>query len=406
MPNLLLPDISVNKIAVKVRATSEKKIKSGHPWIFSDSIIKQNKEAKTGDIAIIFDSKKNTFLALGLFDMQSPIRIKILQFYTPDTLNEIWFQQKIEQAYQKRLELLKSDTNSYRLLFGENDSFPGLIADVYNDVLVVKLYSAIWFPYLSKILPLLLAKSQCKSLVIRFSRRLQSHKLTHGITDGTVLFGSLNYEEVVFKEYGVNFLTNVIYGHKTGYFLDHRHNRKKVGQLAKDKTLLDVFSYAGGFSVHALVGGAKEVLSLDISTQALEMAKKNTQLNHFLGTHSILAADAFEGMKQLLTAHKKFDIIVIDPPSFAKSQKEVEKALHSYARLVRLGVQLLTKGGVLVMASCSSRVGANDFFNLVETTITNSGFRFQILDKTFHDIDHPIQFPEAAYLKCGYYKIF
>jgi len=400
-----LPNIPVKTLAIKLRASAERSLRQQHPWVFSDSIVKQNTPGNSGDIAIVYDTLKNKFLALGLYDPDSPIRIKILQFDKPAKIDEKWFQLKLKEASNKRENLLKTDTNSYRFIFGENDGLPGFIADVYDQVLVIKLYSAIWYPYLNQIIPILIELSDCKAIVLRLSRQLQQRKDINGLHDGQVIFGTLSNEVVIFKEHGLRFSANVIHGHKTGYFLDHRHNRKRVGALAKDKMVLDVFSYAGGFSVHALVNGAKSVTSLDISAQALEMAQKNATLNSSSGTHHILKADAFEGLQNLIKTHQKFDVVVIDPPSFAKRQNEVEKAKHSYTRLTKFGAQLVAKNGILVMASCSSRITAPEFFSIVEDNLFNLGVKFNVLEKTYHDIDHPISFPEGAYLKCGYYQL-
>jgi 23S rRNA (cytosine1962-C5)-methyltransferase len=224
-----------------------------------------------------------------------------------------------------------------------------------------------------------------------------------GWENGKVIAGQLVQEEVQFREYGLSFLANVLKGHKTGYFLDHRHNRNKVGLLATDREVLDVFSYAGGFSVHALAGGAKKVTSLDISPQAQDMARKNVTLNNLGGRHQIIVGDAFEEMKKMVVSGNKYDIVVIDPPTFASKESQIPKALHSYRSLVLLGSKLVRKGGILVMASCSSRVKADDFYHLVESTLKQQG-NWKTMEKTGHDIDHPISFPEGAYLKCGYYK--
>jgi len=300
---------------------------------------------------------------------------------------------------------LKTDTNSYRLIFGENDGLPGFIADVYDTVLVLKLYTHIWFPYLNWMVMNLVQVSGCNTVVVRLSRSLQTIGNTFEIYDGKVVLGDLKNEVVVFREHGVRFSANVIKGHKTGYFLDHRHNRKRVGDLSKGKTVLDVFSYAGGFSIHALNGEANEVTSLDISKHALEMAKSNASLNEHSGIHKIIVADAFEGLRDLISQKKEYDIVVIDPPSFAKSANEIQKAKNSYARLAKLGSQLVKINGILILASCSSRVVAKEFFEICEEQINLSGRKYTLLDKTYHDIDHPVSFPEGSYLKCGYYKL-
>lgn len=381
-------------------------MKKQHPWVFDASITKQNKEGKTGDLAIVFDNNKNKFLALGLYDPFSPIRIKLLQFHTSATIDREWLAGRIAAAYAKRAPLLATDTNSYRLIYGENDGLPSLIADVYDEVLVVKLYSLVWLPYLAELFPLLLQQSQTKTLVLRLSRNVQKQSdLLADLHDGQVLYGTLPNPEIIFREHGIRFSADVIAGHKTGYFLDHRHNRKRVGELASGKTVLDVFSYAGGFSVHALAGGARAVTSLDISAQALEMARKNALLNLANPPLHTLAQDAFKGLEALRQAGEQFDIVVVDPPSFAKKASETPGALHSYARLTKLAIPLVAKGGILVLASCSSRVSAADFFAITEEALTQAPRPFQELERTFHDVDHPIGFPEGAYLKCIYYQL-
>lgn len=397
--------ITPNRLAIKLKPAAQRMVKKGHPWVFEGGITKQSAEGQAGDLAIIYDNKKNKFVACGFYDPHSPIRIKILQVHKSATIDAAWFTQKIAAAKAKRAPLLATDTNSYRLIYGENDGLPSLIADVYDHVLVVKLYSAIWLPYLDQLLPALQEQSQCTVGVLRLSRILAPIAEKEGWTNGQTLFGTLEEEVVVFREHGILFSANVIHGHKTGYFLDHRHNRLKVGQLAKDKTLLDVFAYAGGFSVHALAQGASAVSSLDISAQALDMAKANAALNPHEGTHEILVADAFKGLEKLLQQKKYYDIVVIDPPSFAKKESEVAGALNSYQRLAAMGVRLVVPGGLLVLASCTARISAELFFENVERTLQQSGRRFVLQEKTYHDVDHPIGFAEGAYLKCGYYQI-
>lgn len=400
---ILLPEIKTKRLAVKLTPNAEKLVKQGHPWVFEKSIKTIKKEGGTGDLAILFDNRLDKVYGLGLYDPQSPIRIKILTS-EPATINEDFFKNQIHQAYAQRKPLLKTNTDSYRLLFGENDGFPGLIADVYDKVIVVKIYSAIWFPYLASIFKELIAVSNTQVMVVRLSRNVGKGS-TYGLKDGQVIHGILKKEVVTFREHGVVFSANVIYGHKTGYFLDHRENRRRVGALSKGKTVLDVFSYAGGFSVHALAGGASEVMSLDISAQALEVALLNGKLNEHQGVHKTMAIDAFVGLQELIDAQVTYDIVIIDPPSFAKSAKEVTTARNSYARLAQLGARLTKKGGLLVLASCSSRVTAQAFFDISEQHIAKTGRIFTTIDKTYHDIDHPIRFPEGAYLKCGYYRL-
>lgn len=401
LTNSILP----KTLALKLHLAGERSVKKRHPWVFSNSISKLNLEGKSGDVAIIFSKNGNKVLGVGLYDPFSPIRIKMLHFGGGITLNEAYFSEKIAVAFSVRSSLLKTKTNSYRLLFGENDGFPGLIADVYASILVVKLYSTIWLPYLKFIIPALKEISNTTTGIMRLGRNCAKQMEASGIKEGEILYGYLENETVNFTEHGIHFGANLIKGHKTGYFLDHRHNRKLVGSFSKGKTVLDVFAYAGGFSVHALANGAKEVTSLDISEQALALAKENGKLNTYVGTHKTIAGDAFKVLDQLKKDAKTFDIVVIDPPSFAKSAKETEVAHKKYNQLARLGASLVKPKGMLVLASCSSRVSAADFFEINENAFTSLGKKWKLKQSTFHDIDHPINFPEGAYLKCGYYQL-
>jgi 23S rRNA (cytosine1962-C5)-methyltransferase len=395
---------TINRLAIKLNSKGEQFVVKGHPWVFSNSISKINEGANTGDLAIIFSKNKNKVIGIGLYDEQSPIRIKIIHNAANKVkINSEFFRDKIELAFAKRKVLLETNTNSYRLLFGENDGFPGLIADVYNSVLVVKLYSEIWLPYLETILESLQRTSNAVTIVMRLSRNLQN-STNHNFKDGELIFGVLNNDVVTFIEHGVHFSANVIKGHKTGYFLDHRENRRRVGELSIGKTVLDVFSYAGGFSVHALAKGAEEVTSLDISKQALDMARANGKLNAYRGIHKTISGDAFAEMKGLIEKGKTFDVVVIDPPSFAKQQSEIDLAKKKYAQLAALGSQLTAKKGLLVLASCSSRVLAQSFFDLNVQALNAQSRLYETFLKTKHDTDHPVSFPEGAYLKCGYYR--
>ncbi len=391
-------------LAVKLTSKGEQHVMKHHPWVFSNSIEKISKDPKTGDLAIVFGRKKNKVVGIGLYDTDSPIRIKMIHTSSEKAVvNDAFFREKIEKAYQKRNTLLQTNTNSYRLIFGENDGFPSFIADVYDTVLVVKLYSEIWLPFLETILKSLQEVSKAKTIVIRLSRNVQK-STNHNLKDGDVVYGVLKNEVVEFVEHNVKFSANVIKGHKTGYFLDHRANRKRVGEFSKNKTVLDVFSYAGGFSVHALYNQAKEVTSLDISKQALEIAVENGKLNDYSGVHKTIAGDAFEELRKLIQNKVTYDVVVIDPPSFAKQASEIELAKKKYAQLARLGAKLTSRKGLLVLASCSSRVVADDFFDINEDVLESGKRRFKTELKTYHDSDHPIGFPEGAYLKCAYYR--
>lgn len=395
-----------NRLATRLTAVGERHLRAGHPWIYDKSIERIKGEGEAGDLAVIFDRRKDKFIGVGLFDPHSPIRVKALHVGGPVKVDQAFFSKRVQAAFALREPLLKTDTNSYRLLNGENDGFPSFIADVYDRVLVVKLYSLIWQPYFDLILPELLAVSNCETVVMRLSRNVQAlADRPQNWQDGHVIQGELADPEVVFKEHGLQFVANVITGHKTGFFLDHRQNRKRVGELSTGRSVLDIFSYAGGFSVHALGGGATRVTSLDISAQALEVAQSNVALNFTNPAHEILAADAFVAMAELAERGIKYGLVIVDPPSFAKRESEVAGALNAYRRLTRLALQLVEPGGILLLASCSARVQAADFFDLQAEEMKKAGRRFTELERTGHDTDHPIGFPEGAYLKSVYYQL-
>lgn len=355
---------------------------------------------------MIFSFKKNKFIGVGLYDPDSPIRIRVLHQGGPVQVNAAFFRARTQDAKQVRGALLGTDTNGYRLLHGENDGFPGLVTDVYAGVAVIKIYSSVWFPYLSELIPIIVETAGAETAVLRLSRNVEQQAAAHGLADGQAVFGELAQEDIVFREHGLQFVANVVRGHKTGFFLDHRANRRRVGELSRGKEVLDVFSYAGGFSVHALGGGATRVVSLDISAPALAMARRNVALNFTDDVrHEILAEDAFVALERLQQEGRTFGLVIVDPPSFAKREKEVPGALEAYRRINRLAIPLVAPGGILLAASCSARVPADAFFTEVERVLRASGRPFDLLDKTFHDDDHPISFPEGTYLKSAYYSL-
>lgn len=341
---------------------------------------------------------------MGLYDPDSLIQVKILSTVNGERFTKEWLYAKLNEAYTKRASLLATDTNAYRLCFGENDSLPGLVCDVYDKVVVVKLYAAIWLPHLALVVEALTQLIACTSIVLRLSRLVAKHNHNEDLQEGTIIHGQLDQENVAFIEHGVLFKANVLKGHKTGFFLDHRPNRLKVQQMSMGKRVLDVFSYAGGFSVHALVGGAAEVTSLDISEQALSLAHANGAINKASGVHKSLCGDAFKLLRSLVKKKITFDIVIIDPPAFAKAEKEIEFALSKYQALALLGAQLTSRGGTLILASCSSRVKEDDLFPAFQRGIKDAKSHLTLKETGSPDVDHPVGFLEGGYLKCGYYK--
>ncbi|MEM9929504.1 MAG: class I SAM-dependent rRNA methyltransferase [Bacteroidota bacterium] len=397
----------MNRLPTTLTAAGERALKAGHPWLFDGAIAKIKGEGKAGDLAVIFSYKKNKFIGIGLYDPDSPIRIRVLHQGKPVQINADFFRARAQDAKQGRAALLQTDTTGYRLLHGENDGFPGLVTDVYAGVAVIKVYSPVWFPYLQDLIPIIVATAEAETAVLRLARNVSSKAKQLGYTDGQIVQGQLATEDIIFREHGLRFVANVVHGHKTGFFLDHRENRRRVGILSEGKRVLDVFSYAGGFSVHALGGGATRVVSLDISRPALEMARRNAALNFEEADlrYEILAEDAFIALERLRQEGQTFDLVIVDPPSFAKRDKEIPGALQAYRKINTLAVPLVAPGGILLAASCSARVPATDFFGVIDKVLRSSGRKYTLLKQTYHDVDHPIGFAEGAYLKSGYYKL-
>jgi len=270
----------------------------------------------------------------------------------------------------------------------------------------VKLYTAAWVPYLRDVVEILHERLAPERIVLRLSRAAAAGRdALHGLTDGQLLHGLDLEGPVRFLENGLTFEADLIAGQKTGFFLDQRDNRARVEQLAAGRSVLNVFAYTGGFSLYAARGGAREVTSLDLSEPALAAAARNFLHNRDIATvaaarHHLLRGDAFELLDQLRRRGERYDIVLLDPPAFAKAEAEIAGALRSYQRLVRLGVGVLAPGGVLVAASCSSRVGADEFASAVTTAAREAGRPLRVLEQTGHALDHPVSFAEGAYLKC------
>jgi 23S rRNA (cytosine1962-C5)-methyltransferase len=397
---------AATRLRLRITATAETIVRAGHPWLFADSIHEANRAGQLGELAVIYD-RKDKFLAVGLFDPDSPIRVRILHAGKPTTIDAAWWQARLEQALTIRRNLFDEQTTGYRLIHGESDGWPGLVLDRYDTTQVLKIYTAAWLPRLDEILPLFKEKIPYERIVLRLSRNIQAFaEKQFQLCDGQVVFGLMPDGPVIFSENGMRFEVDVLRGQKTGFFLDQRENRREVETLAHGRRALNAFSFSGGFSVYAARGGAKSVTDLDISAHALESARRNFALNqNFPGVaachHEIVQADAFEW---LAAGVDKFDLIVLDPPSLAKRATEREGAIHAYERLNSLGIAKLARDGILVAGSCSAHVSAVEFFEAVRRAAIKHGRKFTELKTSQHPLDHPAGFKEAEYLKVIYLK--
>jgi 23S rRNA (cytosine1962-C5)-methyltransferase len=346
---------STPSFRLRVTAAAESIVRSGHPWLFAESIREQNRAGEPGELAVIYD-RNDKFLAIGLYDPESPIRVRILHTGKPETLNREWWSARLAQAIARRQDLFDDQTTGYRCINGESDSWPGLAVDRYGTSVVLKLYTAAWLPLLNQTVELIEQQLKPERLVLRLSRNIQSMaRAKFNKSDGDILRGKPLLEPVVFLESGLKFEADVLRGQKTGFFLDQRENRRRLETLAAGGNVLNAFSFSGGFSLYAARGGAQSVIDLDISAHALKSARRNFELNQ---SHAAIAdcryeqvqADAFEWLAQ--TANPKFDVVILDPPSLARRESERAGAIRAYGKLAASGIEHLSRGGILVACSC------------------------------------------------------
>jgi len=397
--------LNPNRIKIKVSKSLQGKIRKGFPWVHFYQMNNRKISGKAGDLGVIYDSD-NRFLAVGLFDPFSDIRLRILQNKDPREIDETFFQERLQQALKLRSSLDPNKTNAYRIVNGENDGFPGMVVDRYNDILVIKVYTSAWFPYLKMLVGLLEETTGARRVLLQLSRHVQriSEK---GYQDNQMLSGPNLEKPVRFRENGLSFEADLLHGQKTGFFLDQRDNRQKVREFAEGRSVLNVFSYTGAFSVYALAGGAKSVLEIDVNAQAQAAALKNWELNFGSDDNQKdrlrqIKGDAFEQLASLKREGKQFDLVILDPPAFASRKQNKQNALQAYLRLAKAGAQCTREGGLLIAASCSAQVRSEEFYRSVDLGIRATGRSYQKLLKTGHPLDHPVTFKEGAYLKAIY----
>jgi 23S rRNA (cytosine1962-C5)-methyltransferase len=374
--------------------------------VFDRAVVQAPEGAPAGALAVVFDPRRS-FTGIGLWDPTSPIRVKVLHHGTPEVIDTAFWRRRLQAAIDRRAPLLETRTTMYRLVHGEGDGLPGLVVDRYTDVVVVKIYSEAWVPHLDEVVAALRAVATPRTVVLRTARVVSSPvTLPDGreIGDGTALFGEVPEGPIRCREHGIAFDVDVVHGHKTGHFLDQRDNRHMIRQHAVSKRVLDVFCSTGGFSVAAAVGGAVSVHGVDISEPALRTARHNLALNGRIPTvrdcrYHATPGDAFEVLESLAQRRERFDLIVLDPPSFASRREQVEGALRAYRRLTRLALRVLEPGGTLFQASCTSRVTVEQLATVMHEAADRAGLALEEIRRTGHGLDHPVAIPESEYLK-------
>jgi 23S rRNA (cytosine1962-C5)-methyltransferase len=389
------------RLKLRVSAPAERQIKLGHPWVYAESVREQNREAQVGEIAVIYD-RRDQFLAVGFFDPQSPLRVRILHQGSPLVVDQSFWQQRWQAALARRTMIQSEVTTGLRLINGESDGFPGLVIDRYDQTLVMKIYTLSWLRELALIESLIRDTLAPERLVLRLSRNIQkSAEKDWQIIEG-FRWGS-EQEIVLFRENGIIFESEVRRGQKTGFFLDQRENRARVETLAHGAEVLNAFSFSGGFSLYAARGGATRVVDLDLSRHALASAQRNFSHNRpewptvAACQHETVEADCFQWLAR--GPARQFDLIIVDPPSLAPRQSDVAAAMEGYAHLNAAAWSRLRPGGLLLAASCSAHIPADDFFSHLRRTLQRHGGHFDELWTSQHAADHHATFAEAQYLK-------
>lgn len=388
-------------VKVELKPGLSRHLRAGHPWVFRKALAAPVK-LPAGSVVDLVDGHR--FVARGYFDPFSAIAVRVLTLDPKTTIDETFFEARIRRCVEARRELLDlTNTDAYRLVHGEGDGLPGVVVDRYGDWVVLKLYSAGLTPYRPLIVD---ALSKCvpglKGVIGRDEVGRDDADVDEEAGNGRVLWGEPAPRPHTLVERGAKFLVDVYAGQKTGFFLDQRENRFLIRRLGAGRDVLNCFCFSGGFSVNAALGGARSVFSVDQDADAIALARENFPLNGIEpAAHDFLAADVFELLESFKREGRSFDLVILDPPAFAKSQKAVEAAIAGYASLNRQALAVLRPGGLLVTASCSARVSQQAFLDAVREAAFNAGTDLTLVEERYQPPDHPIrlQFPEGRYLK-------
>ena len=384
-----------------LKKNEDKRILSGHLWIFSNEIAKFPESASNGDMVEVYDFKSNA-LGIGFFNKNSLITVRLISRNVSSDLRSLFFE-RIQTAYQLR-KVFYPQRESFRLVFSESDFLPGLIIDKYNNTFVLQINSFGMQKEIHLITDIL--KSEFKAENIFTKNDFYLSKLEGLPEEDNIFAGEIGTEIIDdgFVKYRIDFIQS----QKTGFYFDQSDNRFFIRKIVKDKTVVDVFCNSGGFGLHALSAGAKSVDFVDASVIEIENVKKNILLNKMGGEVNYFINDAFEFLLEQENANKKYDIVMLDPPAFAKSKKSLPAAEKGYEKLNRLALQIVEDGGYLVTSSCSYHLKKENFMNCINRAAVKAEKLVQLLHFNEASLDHP-KLPameETSYLKFAVFKVF
>lgn len=387
-------------LQVKLKKGKEKAALQLHPWVFSGAIEQIKGKPANGDIVTVTDHNHD-FLAYGMFNGQSRVAVRLLEWMPEFVIDEEWWRSRIRKSVAGRQTLLDSpDTDTCRLVFSEADYLPGFIADKYADFISVQILTS----GIDRVKDILLDEL---NLLLKpagiFDRSDASARQHEGLQPSFgKLLGVDPPEFVRIKENGVLYEVNIAEGQKSGFYCDQRDNRSILASYAKGKSLLDCFCYSGGFTLNALKQGASQAISLDSSALAIETLNHNIKLNKFgKKAHQSIQSDVNKQLRKFREEGAKFDIIVLDPPKYAPSRSALDKAARAYKDLNRLAMGILNDGGLLATFSCSGAVDIALFKQILAWAALDAGKEVQFIHQFSQPADHPVRasFPEGEYLK-------
>jgi 23S rRNA (cytosine1962-C5)-methyltransferase len=371
-----------------------------HPWVLDSAIDRIHGSPADGDLVELI-SDKEKFIARGIYNSRSRIRVRLYSWQPAEPIDDAFWRSKLEAALRLRRHLGYDDPQgAARVVFSEGDLLSGLVVDRFAEYLVVQVTALAMAVRLETILSQLLDLLRPVGIVLRAERDVVKAEGLD-LADGPC-WGTVPQEPLVIVDGGLRYQVDLAGGQKTGFYLDQRENRKAAAAHFRDRRVLDMFCYSGGFALCAsALGGARDVLGVDASRRAVALAEANARLNG-LANVRFEAADCFQKLESLRSAGEKFGGLVLDPPRFANSRRSLDDALRAYHHLNRLGVELLEPGGILVTCSCSGHVSREDFFDMLLGVAQQTGRELQILDQRGAAPDHPIAVtcPESEYLKC------
>ncbi len=394
-------------LQVSIKKGKEKRVKGFHPWIYKNEILSYSRRPRPGEICIVRDYR-GAFLAKGYINPDSYIAIRILTFRKEEEIDYDFFVRRISEALSYRREVVPENCTAFRLIHSEADYLPGLIVDYYDGYLVIQVTTLGMEILKETVVKALVEVVKPKGIYEKST--VQTRELEGLPLVEQPLYGDVP-EKVVILENGIKFNVQIVGGQKTGYFLDQRENKLLFARefVREGDRVLDAFCHLGGFGIHAaVIGNAGEVVAVDSSQLALDLARENAELNGVADKFSFVKGDAFKVLKSMAERGETFDSIVIDPPAFAKSRKVVEQAKRGYKELFLRGLKMLKPGGSIVVCSCSHHITPPILEEILTSAAFDTRTPLKVLYTTYQSKDHPfvLQIPESRYLKCIFARRF